>query len=88
MQFENNYFSEMCSGFEAGSYLRLIDFVHHSTLGSSVIKKKIAVWDHLRDCAHQFVACHQKSPHKRFTITSMVHSCGKFNWHKHSETKG
>jgi len=25
-QFKNNYFTEMCSGFEAGSYLRTIDF--------------------------------------------------------------
>jgi len=39
-QFENNYFAEMCSGSEAGSYLRLIDFVYHSTLGLRVIKKK------------------------------------------------
>ena len=31
---------EMCSGSEAGSYLRLIDFVHHSTLGSRVITKR------------------------------------------------
>jgi len=38
--FENNYFTEMCSGSEAGSYLRLIDFVYHSTLGLRVIKKK------------------------------------------------
>jgi len=30
----------MCSGSEAGSYLRLIDFVYHSTLGLSVIMKK------------------------------------------------
>ena len=30
---ENNYFSEMCSGSEAGSYSRLIDFVYHSMLG-------------------------------------------------------
>jgi len=30
----------MCSGSEAGSYLRLIDFVCHSTLGLRVIKKK------------------------------------------------
>jgi len=28
------------SGSEAGSYLRLIDFVHHSTLGLRVINKK------------------------------------------------
>jgi len=37
-QFENNYFTEMCSGSEAGSYF--IDFVYHSTLGLRVIKKK------------------------------------------------
>jgi len=37
---ENNYFTEMCSGSEEGSYLRLIDFVYHSTLGWRVIKKK------------------------------------------------
>jgi len=30
----------MCSGSEAGSYLRLIDFVYHSTLGLRVIKQK------------------------------------------------
>ena len=33
-------FTKMCSGSEAGSYLRLIDFVYHSTLGLRVIKKK------------------------------------------------
>ena len=32
--------SEVCSGSEAGPYLRLIDFVYHSTLGLRVIKKK------------------------------------------------
>ena len=37
---ENNYFTEMCSGSEAGPYLRLIDLVYHSTLGLRVIKKK------------------------------------------------
>jgi len=37
---ENNYFTEMCSGSEAGSYSRLIDFVYHSMLGLRVIKKK------------------------------------------------
>ena len=35
-----HYFAEMCSGSEEGSYLRLIDFVYHSTLGVRVIKKK------------------------------------------------
>jgi len=30
----------MCSGSEAGPYLRLIDFVYHSTLGLRVITKK------------------------------------------------
>ena len=39
-EFENNWFTEICSGSEAGSYLRLTDFVYHSTLGLRVIKKK------------------------------------------------
>ena len=39
-QFENNYFTEMCSGSEAGSYSRLIDCVYHSTLGVRVRNKK------------------------------------------------
>ena len=39
-RYENSYFTEMCSGSEAGSYLRLIDFVYHSTLDLIVIKKK------------------------------------------------
>ena len=39
-RFENNYFTEMCSGSEAGSYLRRMDFVYHSTLGLRVIRKK------------------------------------------------
>ena len=30
----------MCGGSGAGSYLRLIDFVYHSTLGLRVIKKR------------------------------------------------
>jgi len=33
----------MCSGPEAGSYLRLIDFVYDSTLGLRVIKKESRV---------------------------------------------
>ena len=43
---ENNYFTEMCNGSEAGSYVRLIDFVYHSTLGSRVMKKKrrVTAW--------------------------------------------
>ena len=35
-----SYFTEMCSGSEAVSYLRLIDVVYHSTLSLRVIKKK------------------------------------------------
>ena len=30
----------MCSASEAGTYLRLIDFVYNSTLGLRVIEKK------------------------------------------------
>ena len=40
LELENNYFTEKCSGSEAGSYLRLIDFVFHSTLGLRDTKKK------------------------------------------------
>ena len=43
-QFENTYFTEMNSGSEAGSYLRLVDFVCRSTLGLRVIKKKKRRW--------------------------------------------
>ena len=32
--------TEMCSGSEAGSYLSLIDFVYHSSLGLRVMKKE------------------------------------------------
>jgi len=39
-EFENNYFTEMCSASEAGSYFRLTDFVYHSTPGLGEIKKK------------------------------------------------
>ena len=38
--FENNCLTELRSGCEAGSYLRLVDFVYHSTLGVRVIKRK------------------------------------------------
>jgi len=48
LRFENNYFTEMCSGSEAGSYLRLIGFVYHSTLGLRRIKKKRRVRLHGR----------------------------------------
>jgi len=37
---ENNFFTEMCSGSEAGSYTRSIGFMHHSTPGLRLIKKK------------------------------------------------
>ena len=37
---EHNCFTETCSGSEAGSHSRLIDFVYHSTLGLRVIHKK------------------------------------------------
>jgi hypothetical protein len=39
----------MCRGSEAGSYLRLMDFVYHSTLDLRVIKEKnklgLRVWN-------------------------------------------
>ena len=38
--FENTDLTQMCSGSEAGSYLRLIDLAYRSTLGLRVIKQK------------------------------------------------
>ena len=57
-QFENNYFTEMCSGFEAGSYLRRIDFMYHSTLGSREIQKK----DEVELYCIDFVVCWHLTP--------------------------
>jgi len=42
-QFENTYFTEVCIGSEAGSYLRLVGCVYHSTLGLGVIKKMMTL---------------------------------------------
>ena len=38
---EDNNFTEMCSGSEAGEYGRRIDFLYNSTLGLRVTKKKM-----------------------------------------------
>ena len=38
--FKNDHFTKKCSGLEAGSYLRFIDFVYQSTLVLRVIKKR------------------------------------------------
>ena len=40
MEASGNHFAEICSGSEAGSFLRLMDFVYHSTLRLREIKKK------------------------------------------------
>ena len=37
---KNNYLTEMCSGSVAGSYVRLVDFMYHSTPRLSVMKKR------------------------------------------------
>jgi len=34
----DNYFTDMCCGSQAGSYLRFIDFVYHS---GAIKKKKV-----------------------------------------------
>ena len=40
LPFNNNHFTELCCGSEAGSYLRPIHPIYHSTLGSRMLKKK------------------------------------------------
>jgi len=59
----NNYFTKMCSGSEAGSYLRLIDVVYHSTLGLRVIKKRRRTQAGLRKI---------KESHLRFEVNQNV----------------
>jgi hypothetical protein len=39
-KFENIDSTEICSGSEAGSYLRPLEFMYHSTLGLRAITKK------------------------------------------------
>jgi len=51
-----DYFTELCSGSEAGSCLRLIDFVYHSTEGLRVIQKKREVPVFGRDSTPREVA--------------------------------
>ena len=63
VQFENNHFTEMCSGSEAGLYLRRIDCVYHSTLGFIVTKKKkkggglVASGTHHRNSVSIWIRC-------------------------------
>ena len=60
----HNYFTEMCSGSEANSYLRLIDFWHHLTLGLRVIKKKkkICAKTHIRSETLRREIAYEKRP--------------------------
>ena len=61
-QVENNYFTETCSGSEAGSYVRLIDFVYHSTLGLRVIKKKKKkMQNHTKDKSNRIIPGQRQS---------------------------
>ena len=59
VEFENNYFTEMVSGSEAGSHSRLINFVFHSTLVLRVIKKK-KKWTVARSCFDGLSASEQR----------------------------
>ena len=69
-QFKNNHFTEMCSGSEARSYLRLIDFVYHSTLGLREITKKRMMTS---DCsANHGVTAMQLYLHRVYGLRVMV----------------
>ena len=65
-QFENSYFTEMCSGSEASSYFRLTDFVHHSALGQRVIRKKAPKSAHR--VRRQMSICTWVLPHESIPI--------------------
>ena len=51
----------VCSGSEAGSYLRLIDFVYHSTLGLRIIKKVVTTPDSIGDTEKSMIDDKDKS---------------------------
>jgi len=54
----------MCSGSEAGAYLRLIDFVYHYTLGLRIIKK-VSEMQEKRDAL-------TKAPEREFFIANLL----------------
>ena len=60
-------FTEMCSGSEAGSYLRLIAFVYHSTLGLRVIKKR-----RRSGCRHLVLLMHGLGAHSEYGTCKAV----------------
>ena len=60
--------AEICSGSEASSYLRLKDFVYHSTLGLKVIKKRISTSDAL-DPAFRVEGLGCKDEGRGFTVS-------------------
>jgi len=39
-----NFFTEICSGAEAGSYSRIMDLGYHSTLGLRAIRRSEKKW--------------------------------------------
>ena len=58
-----NYFAEMCSGSEAGSCLRLIDFVYHSTLGLRVINNnKKTQFEQTQDAVEKRAPKYKRAP--------------------------
>ena len=85
----------MCSVSEAGAYLRLIDFVYHSTLGLRVIKKKRTRWVMLSgvfDSLRVFwiwggtsTPC-STTPRERGQMQPNVESEGR--WLRHLESEG
>ena len=75
----------MCSGSEAGSYVRLIDCVNHSTLGVGVIKKRknnligkgsfLPSTSHLKLILHQVFLtpfCRSELPHESVNLSFTI----------------
>ena len=66
----------MCSGSEAGSYLRLIDFVYHSTLGLRVTKKRRRA-----SCVHDTGKVDVRLPGKPRKVDVRLPGKGNLNSH-------
>jgi len=66
----DNYFTEMCSSSEAGSYCRRIDFVYHSTLGLGEITK-MKKWGVTASSASEEAATESAHPSSRYLFSTL-----------------
>ena len=60
----HNCVTEMCSGSEAGSYSRLVDFMYHSNLGLRETKKRRRTWSMLAEAGFPEMSLRMRIAHE------------------------